>query len=136
MSAIHDLISWGTIPATLRQIWQKGGFKTGIVKLEKKQFPFYYISSGLFQKIESGQICVVGRGAQNELLLQYTEGQKQAILGDTSFPFPKNIYAVRDSIRLFTEKKRDALILDFFAGSGTTLNAVNLFNATAARKYV
>ena len=145
--------SWGTIPATLRQIWQKGGFKTGIVKPDKKQFPFYYISSGLFQKIESGQICVLGRGAQNELLLQYTEGQKQAmpravwnrveydagshgtgvlqtILGDASFPFPKSIYAVRDSIRLFTEKKKDALILDFFAGSGTTLNAVNLLNAT------
>jgi adenine-specific DNA-methyltransferase len=106
--------SWGTIPATLRQIWQKGGFKTGTVKLEKKSFPFYYISSGLFQKIESGEICVVGKGAQNELLLQYTEGQKQAmpravwnrveydagshgtgvlqaILGDTSFPFPKVI---------------------------------------------
>ena len=145
--------SWGTIPTTLRQIWQKGGFKTGIVKPDKKQFPFYYISSGLFKKIESGQICVLGRGAQNELLLQYTEGQKQAmpravwnrveydagshgtgvlqtILGDASFPFPKSIYAVRDSIRLFTEKKKDALILDFFAGSGTTLNAVNLLNAT------
>ncbi len=149
--------SWGTIPATLRQIWQKGGFKTGIVKPEKKQFPFYYLSSGLFQKIESGQIFVLGRGAQNELLLQYAEGQKQAmpravwnrveydagshgtgllhaILGDTSFPFPKSLYAVRDSIRLFTEKKKDALILDFFAGSGTTLNAVNLLNATDGGK--
>lgn len=144
--------SWGTIPATLRQIWAKGGFKTGIVKPDKQQFPFYYLSSGLFQKIENGQISVIGRGAQNELLLEYVEGQKQAmprsvwnrveydagshgtgilqsILGDSSFPFPKSLYAVRDSIRLFMEKKKDALILDFFAGSGTTLNAVNLLNA-------
>jgi adenine-specific DNA-methyltransferase len=145
--------SWGNIPSTLRQIWLKGGFKTGFVKPEKGQYPFYYVSSGLFQKIENGQISTVGRGSQNELLLQYTDGQKQAmpravwnrveydagshgtgvlqtILGDASFPFPKSLYAVRDSIRLFMEKKKDALILDFFAGSGTTLNAVNLLNAT------
>jgi adenine-specific DNA-methyltransferase len=144
--------SWGTVPTTLRQIWSKGGFKTGIVKPERQQFPFYYLSSGLFQKIENGQISVIGRGSQNELLLEYAEGQKQAmprsvwnrveydagshgtgvlqsILGDSSFPFPKSLYAVRDSIRLFMEKRKDALILDFFAGSGTTLNAVNLLNA-------
>ena len=144
--------SWGTVPATLRQIWSKGGFKTGIVKPERQQFPFYYLSSGLFQKIENGQISVIGRGSQNELLLEYVEGQKQAmprsvwnrveydagshgtgvlqsILGDSSFPFPKSLYTVRDSIRLFMDKRKDALILDFFAGSGTTLNAVNLLNA-------
>ena len=96
---------------------------------------------------------MIGRGSQNELLLEYVEGQKQAmprsvwnrveydagshgtgvlqsILGDSSFPFPKSLYAVRDSIRLFMEKRKDALILDFFAGSGTTLNAVNLLNTT------
>lgn len=143
--------SWGTVPTTLRQIWSKGGFKTGNVKPDKQQFPFYYLSSGLFEKIENGQISVIGRGTQNELLLEYVEGQKQAmprsvwnrveydagshgtgilqsILGDSSFPFPKSLYAVRDSIRLFMDKKKDALILDFFAGSGTTLNAVNLLN--------
>jgi adenine-specific DNA-methyltransferase len=143
--------SWSTVPTTLGEIWEKGGLKTGAVKPEKGQFPFYYLSTGLFQKIENRQITVSGRGTQNELLLHYTEGQKQAmpravwnrveydagshgtgvlaeILGETGFPFPKSIYAVRDSIRLFTEKK-DALVLDFFAGSGTTLNAINLLNA-------
>ena len=33
-----------------------------------------------------------------------------------------------DCIRFFTANKKDALILDFFAGSGTTLHAVNLIN--------
>jgi adenine-specific DNA-methyltransferase len=144
--------SWSTIPATLRQTWEQGGFKTGRVNIDKQQFPFYYVSSGLFQKIAAGQIVEVGRGVHGELLLQYAEGQKnamprsvwnrveydagshgtgvlQAILGDASFPFPKSLYAVRDSIRLFMDNKKDALILDFFAGSGTTLNAVNLLNA-------
>ena len=45
------------------------------------------------------------------------------------FSFPKSLYAVRDSIRYFTLDKPNALIIDFFAGSGTTLHAVNLINA-------
>lgn len=46
-----------------------------------------------------------------------------------SFPFPKSLYAVYDCIRLFSENNPNALIVDFFAGSGTTLHAVNLLNA-------
>lgn len=48
---------------------------------------------------------------------------------NTTFPFPKSIYAERDSIAYAVAEKPDALIIDFFAGSGTTLNAVNLLNA-------
>jgi adenine-specific DNA-methyltransferase len=43
------------------------------------------------------------------------------------FTYPKSIYAVEDSIRVMTSKK-DALILDFFAGSGTTAHAVMNLN--------
>ena len=60
------------------------------------------------------------------------------IIGSDKFSFPKSIYAVRDTIRFFVANKPNALILaskpnsiilDFFAGSGTTLHAVNLLNA-------
>ena len=50
------------------------------------------------------------------------------ILPEAHFPFPKSIYAVHDAIRFFVAHKPSALILDFFGGSGTTLNAVNLLN--------
>ena len=46
-----------------------------------------------------------------------------------TFSFPKSIYSERDAIAAVVRDKKDALILDFFAGSGTTLNAVNLINA-------
>ena len=46
-----------------------------------------------------------------------------------SFPFPKSIYAVKSCIEKAVWNKPNALIVDFFAGSGTTLNAVNLINA-------
>ncbi len=45
------------------------------------------------------------------------------------FSFPKSLYAVYDTIRFFVANKPNALIVDFFAGSGTTLHAVNLLNA-------
>ena len=44
------------------------------------------------------------------------------------FDFPKSLYAVHDAIRFFVANKPNALIVDFFAGSGTTLHAVNLLN--------
>ena len=51
-----------------------------------------------------------------------------SIIGNR-FPYPKSIYAVKDSLGFFLKEKPYALILDFFAGSGTTLHAVNLLNA-------
>lgn len=51
------------------------------------------------------------------------------IFGDKVFSFPKSLYAVHDTIRFFIANKPNALVIDFFAGSGTTLHAVNLLNA-------
>jgi adenine-specific DNA-methyltransferase len=52
---------------------------------------------------------------------------KQLMRG--GFSYPKSIYAVKDAISCAVKGKKNALTLDFFAGSGTTLNAVNLLNA-------
>jgi adenine-specific DNA-methyltransferase len=46
----------------------------------------------------------------------------------TDFPFPKSLYTVRDCLSAVTANRDDALILDFFAGSGTTLHATVLLN--------
>jgi len=42
----------------------------------------------------------------------------------TKFPFPKSLYAVKDCIQAVIHNKTDSIILDFFAGSGTTGHAV------------
>ena len=47
----------------------------------------------------------------------------------SKFDFPKSLYAVHDCVQAVVANRPSALILDFFAGSGTTLNAVNLLNA-------
>lgn len=40
------------------------------------------------------------------------------------FPFPKSLYAVEECIRAVVHNKNNAVILDFFAGSGTTGHAI------------
>ncbi|MGG5176037.1 DNA methyltransferase [Pseudarthrobacter sp. J1763] len=50
------------------------------------------------------------------------------MLPGRAFPFPKALYAVEDVLRLFVKEKPDAVILDFFSGSGTTAHAVMRLN--------
>jgi len=45
------------------------------------------------------------------------------------FDFPKAIYSTADTLRTVVSENPDAVILDFFAGSGTTLHSVALLNA-------
>ena len=52
-----------------------------------------------------------------KLLKNLFEGQKV-------FSYPKSIYAVKDVIEILSERGGDDIILDFFAGSGTTAHAV------------
>ena len=52
-----------------------------------------------------------------KLLKNLFEGQKV-------FSYPKSIHAVKDIIEICTEKGGDDIILDFFAGSGTTAHAI------------
>lgn len=52
----------------------------------------------------------------------------RTILPNRKFPFPKALYAVEDALRFFVLNKPDAVILDFFAGSGTTAHSVMRLN--------
>jgi len=49
------------------------------------------------------------------------------IIGNNDFSFPKSLYAVKECIESASSDK-EAIILDFFAGSGTTGHAVLLLN--------
>jgi adenine-specific DNA-methyltransferase len=45
------------------------------------------------------------------------------------FEFPKSVYAVRDCLAAVVRGRPNALVVDFFAGSGTTFHSVCLLNA-------
>lgn len=129
--------------------------KKGYVRIStqtSKEATLRYISEGWQKKVENGQIPVVGKAEDGSLIFDdddYVQeyipcnqwwipshnatefGSKllKNIIGNRTFPFPKSLYAVHDVISFFVAKKPNALIVDFFAGSGTTLHAVNLLNA-------
>lgn len=52
----------------------------------------------------------------------------KALAPNSSFDFPKSIYNVFDCIAPVLYERKDAIILDYFAGSGTTGHAVLLLN--------
>lgn len=129
--------------------------KKGYVRIStqtNKEATLRYISEGWQKKVENGQISVIGKAEDGSLIFDDNDyvqeyipcnqwwipshnatefGSKllKNIIGNRAFPFPKSLYAVHDVINFFTAKKPNALIVDFFAGSGTTLHAVNLLNA-------
>lgn len=50
-------------------------------------------------------------------------------LTGVQFPYPKSLYTVLDCLMAAIGDRKDALVLDFFAGSGTTAHALALMNA-------
>jgi adenine-specific DNA-methyltransferase len=51
------------------------------------------------------------------------------LTGGRTFSFPKSVYAVRDTIAMLTQSNPDAVIVDFFGGSGTTTHSTMMLNA-------
>jgi len=146
-----DEYSWSVVPDTLRTLIKKGAVRTGRIDVEKQSFPIYYLSFNQLSAIEQGVLRVVGTAEDGTLDLKYADGARSAaprtvwnmtshdagshgtsllrtILPDRRFPFPKSLYAVEDALRFFIKSKPHAIVLDFFAGSGTTAHAVMRLN--------
>lgn len=143
--------SWSVVPNTLRQLMSLGAVRTGRIDLSKKSVPIYYLSLNQLSAIEEGKLLLTGRAQDGTLEIQHAAGTRsvaprsiwnmtshdagshgtsllKSILPDRRFPFPKSLYAVEDALRFFVAKNPNAIILDFFAGSGTTAHAVMRLN--------
>lgn len=111
-----------------------------------------YLARGERAKVENGEFNVLGFNDDGSYIVdeagytaKYIPGTQwwiashdatqlgakvlNKIIGTNKFTYPKSLYAVHDSLCFFVANKPNALIVDFFAGSGTTLHAVNLLNA-------
>lgn len=60
------------------------------------------------------------------------------MLGEKRFDFPKSINLVKKCVYLSTKEKKEALVLDYFGGSGTTAHAVTELNRedNGSRKFI
>ena len=141
---------WRLKPATVREVLSSGGLRLGEPKGETT--PIYYLAEGERSKIENGTYEVLGRRDDGSVITstlettdrvtvpgsQWRIGSHDAtqygtrlllnFLPDRRFPFPKSLYAVEDALRFFVSDKSEAVILDFFSGSGTTAHAVMRLN--------
>ncbi len=144
--------NWGGGHTTLRQLIAKGYVSVGGYDSDRKTWAFSYLSQQLREQIESGvlEVVSVDKG-KNRVDACYAEiGARRiktvwkrsrhdagvhgsdllkTLLGRTeAFSFPKSLYAVEDTILPFVRARKNALILDFFSGSGTTLHSTALIN--------
>ena len=136
---------WGLTPKVLRRNW-----KNGFVRVSRKG-TVQYLQTGTIAEIADGTITVTGRGKDGSVRgtkpvdddaptpkrvwnvpshNAETAGTRilSWLIPGRRFPYPKSLYAVEDVLRFFVGSKPDAIVLDFFAGSGTSAHAVMRLN--------
>ena len=143
---------WQMNPSNLRKLVVQGLAKVGAYDRKRNRYSILYLGKKQRERIERGEILIVGRDDNNIVELEESEEQQilkapktiwnrqahnageygsrlvRAMLPQRVFPYPKSLYAVEDALRTVTKDKRDALIVDFFSGSGTTAHAVMRLN--------
>lgn len=142
---------WSYSQEGIVELHRKGYLRLGKLTKDGKM-GISFVQPGWQKRIENGEIFVTGRDESGFITYDDSaysaqilpgdiwniqshnateQGTKllQSVIGDSRFSYPKSLYAVHDAIRFYVNDKPNALIVDFFAGSGTTLHAVNLLNA-------
>lgn len=122
-----------------------------IGKVQGDRAAITYLAQGEQAKVENGDFPVVGYNPDGSIIVDESGYEARFLPGTqwwiTShdatqkgtkmlndiigrrFTFPKSVYATHDAIQFFVANKPNALIVDFFSGSGTTMHAVNLLNS-------
>lgn len=141
---------WGLTAPTLEDRLAKGFVKAVRAKDDTNSFTLYYLTSGQVAAISKGNLLVTGHNEDGSVQLSYPEGKLslptthwireshnaqshgsnllKSLVPNRNFPFPKSLYAVEDCLRFVVADKMNAIILDFFSGSGTTAHAVIRLN--------
>ncbi len=144
---------WSVGSETLNDLIKKGYVACGKFDMQRATWGISYISQPNQLQIERGGIRIVARNPITGVVeIEYVNDDTRviktvwhrtthdagaygsdmvsAIIGQSrAFSFPKSLYSTKDAISAVMKNKPTALIVDFFAGSGTTLHAVNLLNA-------
>lgn len=144
----NDERTWQLSQETFLSLLDKGYVKFGNWQSEEKR-TISYLSSGLIKQIENDELQIMSHDEDGSVIINGDSKAKplsvwnksshsasdqgssliNSIFCEKRFSFPKSLYATHDALWFFVANKPNALILDFFAGSGTTLHAVNLLNA-------
>lgn len=144
-------MNWGIKPEEARERLAGGYLRAGKhTPSAPQQYVISYVTGGNIKDIDAGIAVIDGYEPDGSVRAYYPKGRDKMpttnwnrpthdaqrfgtniltpIIGGR-FPYPKSLYAVKDCLRFFVANKPEALVIDFFAGSGTTLHAINLMNA-------
>lgn len=143
-------MNWEYTDSAFDQWWALGFIRANGKKDEPQAFIIQHLPNKARNEITSGSIVVEGRRADNSVVARYADassktvttqwdytshsaehggtGVLKSLIPERRFPFPKSLYAIEDALRLFVADNKDAIVLDFFAGSGTTAHAVMRLN--------
>ncbi len=137
---------WRLVGSRLMSDWEKGYIKVVPINSKKtnNKYTIQYLSAGVIAKIESGELETY-KPKKNIPTLEVKEyktagatiptvwldksyhtsngnNELKAILGGKEFTYPKPLNLIKEILRRVTNE--DSIVLDFFAGSGTTGQAV------------
>lgn len=137
---------WQASDVNASQLLKDGYLRSGRFNKKLSRHSITYLRDGTTQAIAKGFLTLVN-GEINRVVEQTrnyvgkstwnirshnatSQGTKLLgrILPRRKFPYPKSLYAVEDSLRFYVLNKPEAVILDFFSGSGTTAHAVMRLN--------
>ncbi|QTP58240.1 site-specific DNA-methyltransferase [Billgrantia antri] len=144
-------MNWGLTGPSLKK-----ALENGFVRVSKnpgselQPYVFSYLTAPNVKKIEQGVLQKNGQREDGSWIVIDPQGKSsrpttvwqhksheagangtsllRALLPGRKFPFPKSLYAVEDCLRYFIKDIPDAVVLDFFSGSGTTAHAVMRLN--------
>lgn len=143
---------WQLSPPTFRKYLEEGRIRLGRKSRETGRWGISFLTKGHMKAIENGELVVTGTDRNGTLIVENAEGRLRSQVGKTiwtngaysatehgstllnsflplrKFPFPKSLYMVEEALRYYIGDKKDALVLDYFAGSGTTTHAVMRLN--------
>lgn len=140
--------TWQISPSRFREQLADGTLYLSSADPERGTAVFMYLKSGVLRRIAEGELTVVGRDERGRVIIQGEAAKRpktiwnlasheartfgtallSKFIGERKFPFPKSLYAVEDTLRFFVGNNPDAIVLDYFAGSGTTAHAVMRLN--------
>lgn len=116
---------WAFIPSSMQEKIDAGNVLLGKYHKDRDDWTINY----RVPKKNTRKLKTVWWEKSHDAGTHGTELLKKLLGARGLFPFPKSVYAVRDCLAAVVRNRPDALILDFFAGSGTTLHATALLNA-------
>ncbi|HUQ77532.1 MAG TPA: DNA methyltransferase [Patescibacteria group bacterium] len=144
---------WQLSPSGLERARQSGTVRVGSFNAKTGQFRIQYMKAKKAKAVAEGAVATLGKDQNGVVILDLASsslsvestprtvwnraahdasvggaGMLNRMLPGRKFPYPKSLYAVEDTIRFFVKDKPDAVVLDFFAGSGTTAHAVARLN--------